>query len=224
MNYYDVHIHRIGEEIGGILIALEGTPKYDGVFSNCEIEQICKSHPQYIPAYYITKYFNDVPDEKILKYHPYREQYSSKAVINDLKKRKCKLCIIDTLNAPNWSPNDYSDIIQTFPHIKFILAHMGGYDILQFVKILEFNRNVYADFSLTQEYFGWCGDKTPLTFVIDLINYCLNKDKLRARVLFGSDYPFYSQKKAITQYEKYPNVINILTDNYKDLLNDICNG
>ena len=218
MTFYDVHLHNVGKEKGGILIGLEGEPKYEGVLSNSELENFCKTHHKYFPCYYITKYFNSVPCEKILKYHPFREQYSPTEVIDDLSRRNCKICIIDTLNSPQWQPLDYHNIVRTFPNVKFILAHMGGYDILEFVKILEFNKNVYADFSLTQEYFGWCGSDIRLQMVIDLINYCFSKDKLRKKVLFGSDHPFYSQDKAINAYIQYDNINDILINNYNNLL------
>lgn len=223
MNYdfFDVHIHCIGSERGGILIGLEGEPSYENTLNNSNLQKLIESRNDYYPAYYITKDFNEVPNETILKYHPRREKYSSAEVIDDLQTRACKLCIIDTLYSPMWQPIDYYQVVTEYPNIFFILAHMGGYDIYDFVKILEFNKNVYADFSLTQEYFGWCGDRTPLNMVVDMINYCLNKDKLRKKVLFGSDYPFYSQRTAMEEYIKFPNINDILIGNFLTLINQI---
>ena len=221
MTFFDVHIHCLGKEAGGILIGLEGEPMYDNVFNNNDIQYLSTLNPNYYPAYYVTRCFNSVPDETILKYHPRREKYSSTEVIDDLKKRKCKLCIIDTLYSPIWQPIDYYNVVVKFPNTMFILAHMGGYDVYEFVKILEFNKNVYADFSLTQEYFGWCGTRNPLNMVVEMIDYCLHSANLSKRVLFGSDAPFYSQDLAIRKYMCYENNQNILVKNYETLINKL---
>ena len=218
---FDVHTHCVGREKGGILIGLEGEPRYDNTLSNNDLRRLIESRNDYFPAYYVTSAFNEVPDETILKYHPRREKYTLSEVIEDLKTRKCKLCIIDTLYSPIWQPIDYHQLVVNFPNIFFILAHMGGYDILDFLKILEFNKNVYADFSLTQEYFGWCGDKTPLKVVVDVIDYCLNNAKLCKKVLFGSDSPFYSQELALNKYCTYTNVCEVLQLNYIELMNNL---
>lgn len=220
-DFFDVHTHCVGGEKGGILIGLEGEPRYDNVLNNSSLQKLIESRTNYYPAYYVTRAFDEVPDETILKYHPRREKYTSSEVITDLQKRTCKLCIIDTLYSPIWQPIDYYQVVTTFPNIFFILAHMGGYDICDFVKILEFNKNVYADFSLTQEYFGWCGNNLPLNLVVDMINYCLNNDKLCKRVLFGSDSPFYSQELAINKYFTYRNFAAVMQLNYIELMNKI---
>ena len=218
MLIYDVHLHSVGCESGGILIGLEGEPFHEGVYSNSDLERIVRENPQYMAAYYITKEFNRVPCERVLKYHPRREGYSSEEVINDLRTRECKLCIIDTLYTPVWQPLDYYKVVNSFPRIMFIFAHMGGYDIFELMKIFEFNKNVYADFSLTQEYFGWCGTTiTPLNFIVDMIDYCLANTKLRSRILYGSDFPFYSQKLSLEKYLSYPNIDDVLSKNFLNL-------
>ena len=111
IEFYDTHAHCIKNQQGGILIGLEGNPVFDGTLNNCDVERLTRENPNYVPAYYITKDFNAVPDETILKYHPRREGYSADEVIDDLLKRNCKLCIIDTLNYPNWQPLDYLKIV-----------------------------------------------------------------------------------------------------------------
>ena len=221
IEFYDTHAHCIKNQQGGILIGLEGNPIFDGTLNNCDVERLTKEYPNYLPAYYITKDFNAVPDETILKYHPRREGYSADEVIDDLLKRNCKLCIIDTLNYPNWQPLDYLKIVNKFPTIFFLLPHMGGYDILEFLKIFDFNKNVYADFSMTQEYFGWCGERGRLDIVANAIDYCINSAKLSKRILFGSDEPFFSQEIAFKKYKDSLYANDILVNNFENLLSKV---
>jgi hypothetical protein len=221
IEFYDTHAHCIKNQQGGILIALEGNPVFDGTLNNCDVERLTRENPNYFPAYYITKDFNAVPDETILKYHPRREGYSADEVIDDLLKRNCKLCIIDTLNYPNWQPIDYLKVIRSFPDIYFLLPHMGGYDIFEFLKIFDFNKNVFADFSMTQEYFGWCGGRAQLSPVVEAINYCIMSDKLSKRILFGTDEPFFSQSIALEKYLTTPFAADILRNIFINLINKI---
>lgn len=98
---------------------------------------------------------------------------------------------------------------------------MGGYDIINFIKILDFNKNVYCDFSMTQEYFGWCGDRTRLGVVADCIDYCLSNEKLSKKIMFGSDEPDFSQSKALERYESLPKSEDFLINNYLELINSL---
>lgn len=221
VEFYDVHAHCVKNQQGGILIALEGTPYFEGTLNNSDVYKITSETPHFMPAYYISNQFNELPNETILKYHPRREGYTADEVVKDLSKRNCKLCIIDTLNYPNWEPVDYLKVVRSFPDIYFLLPHMGGYDILDFLKIFDFNKNVYADFSMTQEYFGWCGDRAQLSYVVDAINYCIMSDKLSKRVLFGTDEPFFSQSIALEKYLTTPFASDILRNNFINLVNKI---
>lgn len=219
MTFYDSHAHCVRNQNGGILIGLEGERLFDGFMRNRDVELESKCNPSFLPCYYITKNWNDVPDESLLKYHPRRERYTPDEVIADLKKRDCKLCIIDTLNQPYWGYLDYWKVIEAFPDVRFILPHMGGYDIVNFVKILDFNKNVYCDFSMTQEYFGWCGERTKFPIVAQCIDYCLNHPILSKKVMFGSDEPDFSQSSALEAYMKCHNAEDILINNYLNLIN-----
>lgn len=221
MIYYDSHAHTVDTQTGGFLIGIEGYPILSGFLTNNEVCTICSGNRNFLPCYYISNQWNDVPDETILKYHPRREKYSYSQVIDDIEKRNCKICIIDTLNQPYWSYLDYWKIIGYFPKVTFILPHMGGYDIADFVKILDFNKNVYADFSMTQEYFGWCGNRTKYHIVSDCIDYCLTNPKLNKKILFGSDTPDFSQSLALNKYSLLPNANDILRDNYLSLINNV---
>ena len=221
MKFFDVHAHCIENQAGGILLGMDGTPYFDGTLTNVQVENIVKDDKRFLPAYYISKNFGQVPDERILKYHPRREKYSPDEVIADLSKRVCKLCIIDTLNQPNWQPMDYWKVVAAHQDKLFLFPHVGGYDIVDFLKILDFNKNVYVDFSMTQEYFGWCGSRARLAIVADGIDYCLNSEKLSKRVLFGSDEPFFSQELALQKYQTYACAEDVLVNNYIELINKI---
>ena len=221
MIFYDDHAHCIKNQTGGILIGLEGTPIFEGFLDNKGVEAAVKNNSNFQACYYITKQRNEVPDETILKYHPRRERYTAEEVINDLKTRKCKLCIIDTLNQPQWGYLDYWKVVSSFPAIKFILPHMGGYDIIDFVKILDFNKNVYCDFAMTQEFFGWCGNRARYAIVADSIDYCLSHHKLSKKVMFGSDEPDFNQTLALEKYASLPNAKAFLEDNYLNLINSL---
>jgi predicted TIM-barrel fold metal-dependent hydrolase len=218
MIFYDSHAHCISRQYGGLLIGLEGEPGLSGFMDNEAVRLAVREYPgRFLPCYYVTKEWNDVPDETILKYHPRREKYTAEEVMLDLRRRKCRICIIDTLNQPFWGYLDYWKIVSAFPKIQFILPHMGGYDIVDFIKILDFNKNAYCDFSMTQEYFGWCGPRPRFGHVADAIDYCLNNGKLNKKVLFGSDEPDFSQSMAVEKYAKLPNAGDILETNYLNL-------
>lgn len=217
MKFYDVHAHCIKNQAGGILLGMDGAPYFEGTLTNAQVEEITKNDKRFLPAYYISKDFGQVLDERILKYHPRREKYSAEGVIADLSKRACKLCVIDTLNQPYWQPMDYWKVVAAHPDKLFLLPHVGGYDIVEFLKILDFNKNVYVDFSMTQEYFGWCGSRSRLAIVADGIDYCLNSEKLSKRVLFGSDEPFFSQEMALQKYLSYACAEDVLVNNYLEL-------
>lgn len=219
--FYDDHAHCIKDQNGGLLIGLEGVPKFEDFLDNDGVEKVVKSNSRFQACYYITKQRNEVPDETILKYHPRREQYTADEVIGDLRTRRCKLCIIDTLNQPKWGYLDYWKVVSAFPNVKFILPHMGGYDIVDFVKILDFNKNVFCDFSMTQEYFGWCGKRARYSVVADSIDYCLNHHKLSKKVMFGSDEPDFNQTIAFEKYLTLVNAKDFLENNYLNLINTL---
>lgn len=221
MIFYDDHAHQIAQQAGGLLIGLDGENDVGISLNNQEVEALVKNNNSFLGCYYVSNNWNEVPDETILKYHPRREGYSSDQVIKDLSTRKCKLCVIDTLNQPHWNYLDYWKVIIAFPNIKFILPHMGGYDIVDFVKILDFNKNVFCDFSMTQEYFGWCGTRSRLNVVADIIDYCLSHHKLSKRVMFGSDEPYFSQASALGKYSRLPNAKDLLENNYINLINSL---
>lgn len=82
-----------------------------------------------------------------------------------------------------------------------MFSHAGGYKILDFIEICEFNKNVWLDFSFTQNYFGMIGTKEELKAVTDIIRYAF-KSTMKDRILFGSDYPYENQEDCIAFYRE----------------------
>jgi len=218
MEFYDAHSHIIEEQSGGFLIALEGQPFYDGIPNNNNIIEYCKDKNLLFPVQYVSKSFNKTTTS-VLKYHPQRENYEVFEVFRDIKNRKPKLIIIDTLGEPFWNVADYWKLIKACPDFNFILAHSGGWNIKDYIKIPIIEPNVWIDFSWTQHYFGWCGDEQALNQNIDVINYAMNHRRLKYKILFGSDNPFYSQETAL---DKYINIDNedFLKNNFLKLINE----
>jgi len=220
---FDVHSHKVENQNGGVLIALEGNFPHKDIFTN---ESLCafmkkESSLNFRPCYYIDKFYSPVPDSTIVKYHPRLEKYTPKEVISDIEQRKPKLCIIDTLNQPFWSPSDYWKIARKFPYIQFLFSHAGGYDILEFLKFCDFSKNIWLDFSLTQTYFGWSKEVQQLKVVTDIIDYCLSSDRISPKILFGSDNPFWNQQEVIEKYATLKNAKMFFETNYVNLMNNI---
>lgn len=206
--FYDAHSHKIEKQKGGILINLDSLPEFHINNEKCK---------NFFIADYINKSFK-ATSSKIIKYHPRLEKYSTSEVISDLEKREVKICIIDTLNLPFWQPIDYWNIAIKFSDIQFLFSHAGGYDIIEFIKICNFQKNVWLDFSMSQEYFGWCGNNQPLKQVCEAIDYALTSKLTNDKILFGSDNPFYSQECALNKYLKHKNSKKILKDNFEKLI------
>jgi len=215
-DFYDAHAHIVENQRGGVLIALEGEPYFDGVLNNQEVIELENKENYLFAVQYIRKEFNKTITD-IVKYHPRREQYKPTEVINDIYNRKPKIVLIDTLNQPYWQPIDYWNIAIEFPNIQFVMCHAGGYDIYEFIKMTHFQENIWIDFSLTQEYFGWNNDINKNRFIIENIDYALNNKIIRKKILFGSDNLFFSQVKAYLKYKKLE-CDDILKDNFFRLL------
>lgn len=214
MDFYDAHAHCIENQIGGFIIALEGEPHYGCSYNNSQVRSICKEN-SFMHVEYVTKDFNPT-QSSVIKYHPRRERYSKEEIINDIRKKSPKIVIIDTLYNPFYHYGDYWEIVSSFKEVFFVLAHCGGYDIDDFIKIIDFNINVFTDFSLTQEYFGVVDNQAFLK-IKNTMEYMLNNKKINRKILFGSDNPFYSQKKAYDYYFEN-GLIKMLNDNFLRLI------
>jgi hypothetical protein len=185
---------------GGFFISLEGFPVFDGIPDNKKVfQRESTTNEMFVSVQYVTNIFCETETD-VVKYHPRREGYSSDLVIRDIAKRNPRACIIDTLNVPSWNINDYWAIATKYPNIQFLFAHSGGYDIIEFLKASDFLPNVWLDFSLTQHYFGWCGNKPRLSHVTDAIEWSFCSEKISKKILFGSDEPFFSRATALDMY------------------------
>ena len=217
MKFHDAHSHRLVAQDGGLFIGLNGTPVFPDTIDNAQAFALEDKSRLRFAVEYVTKEAV-TGTHPLLKYHPRREKYSREFVVESIRRSQPRLCIIDTLNQPYWQPLDYWAIAREFWEIPFIFCHAGGYDILDFIKMADFTPNIWLDFSLTQEYFGWVGNRTPLQHVHDCIDYGLRFDRIRRKVMFGSDEPFFSQSVALQRYLDLPDRDLFLTENYVSLL------
>ena len=202
---FDCHTHEVYKGRSGFLIALDGIRGAKGGYGNGEVVKVARENCM-IPVQYITRDMSRQVETEIIKFHPRREQYSMVDIARYIDRFKPKAVIIDTLNQPYNSPNDYWFLLKQFPEIQFLLSHAGGFDILQFIEIVMFQRNAWIDFSFTQHVFGWCGNNTMLPHVISNIDYALKNDKINCKILFGSDNirgECDMLPEALKQYEKY---------------------
>jgi len=217
MIFHDAHCHQVLAQAGGLLIALEGCPVFPGVVTN--EEALAREDPGRLlfGVEYVTREAV-LGTRPFLKYHPRREGYSPEFVSDSIRRSSPNLCIIDTLNQPYWQPMDYWRIAREFPSLPFVFCHAGGYDILDLLKMADFTPNIWLDFSLTQEYFGWSGQRPRLAPVADCIDHALQAPQFRQRILFGSDEPFYSQSAALERYLALPDPECFLVGNFLSLL------
>jgi predicted TIM-barrel fold metal-dependent hydrolase len=217
IDFYDAHSHKLEDQKGGFLIALENEQIYKDVITNQNVLSFQDKSRLLFAVEYITRHFQSTQTE-IIKYHPQREGYTPEEVTVDLLERNPKICIVDTLNQPYWSPSDYWKLVKLHRKTQFVLAHSGGWDIMEFIRIAVIEPNVWIDFSWTQEYFGWCGCNPRYQNIIHSINYGFNYKRTKGKILFGSDNPFYSQKCAVEKYMKLPGSEDFLKKNFFKLL------
>ncbi len=217
MKFHDAHSHKLDEQDGGLFIGLEGKPVFPAAVDNARAFALEDKARLRFAVEYVTTAAK-TGTRALLKYHPRREGYSPEFVANSIRRSGPKLCIIDTLNQPHWQPLDYWRIAKDFPAIQFIFCHAGGYDILDFLKMADFTPNIWLDFSLTQQYFGWAGTEPRLPHVCDAIDFGLRHPRIKRKVMFGSDEPFYSQPLALERYLQLEERDLFLVKNYLSLV------
>lgn len=227
--FYDAHVHRAGQERGGFMVGLEGDPIFEGTLPNADASRFVHDNAdRYCFFRYVTKTeaCSEVANVEtlggFLKFHPRREKYSQKVVVDAIRRLRPVAVMIDTLNEPYWQPYDYWTICRTFSDVAFVLPHAGGYLIRDFVKICHFQPNVWIDFSLTHTNFGSIS-RNPLPDVDGLIDYAL-RSSFRNRILLGSDIPFFSQEDVVGYYER-KNALDLLNGNFQRLferMKDAC--
>lgn len=214
MFFYDAHLHNKSLEAGGFVIGLE-TGYYDDTLSNEQVLLLHSIEKKYIGFYYVAKReIKQLITHKYLKYHARLEKYSPDEVMDSIYLNQPRAVIIDTLNEPDWVPYDYWKIVRRFPKIPFILAHAGGYAVNEFIKIGNIQKNVWLDFSLTHSVLGKYGAQNGLDYIHQAIRFGLNHN-FKDRILFGSDFPFYSQNQI---FDYYRNKIDMLNSNFETLV------
>lgn len=221
MEYFDCHMHELNQEKGGFLIALDGRRGSKGGYSNREIQSAASKKANTIPVQYVDYRFCRT-ETPVVKYHPRREKYAPAAVVNDIKERSPQIIIIDTLNQPDWVPNDYWHIAKEFPNILFLFSHAGGFDMLQFFNIAMYQPNVWIDFSFVQHVFGMCGQNTPLKYLCELMEYALTEERLYKKLMLGTDNMRGGadlSKEILEVYEQYSSYEDVASKNYLGFIN-----
>ena len=128
--------------------------------------------------------------------------------------------IICSFDDGSWSrfglTNDqFLGLADKFPSVKFLWAHAGGRNVLEFMFMARRTSNVYLDSSFTQSYF-FKGS------VLEDLNYA--SESLSTRFMFGTDfegaaYP-ESVKKLVYFYLQHDkNRKLFFKENYKKFLN-----
>ena len=205
--FFDAHIHTKGKEYGGFIIATEGSPVFDNLLLNKDAIRMHDPKKNYFSFYYISAFEKEKNvNYKYLKYHPRREKYTVKDVVDSIYRNNPRCVIIDTLNEPFWTSYDYWYISRLFPSVIFIFCHAGGYLINEFIKICHFQKNVWLDFSLTHTVIGKYGN--GLAYVNDAIKYSL-ESCFSNRILFSSDFPFFSQDEVLSFYKNKMDFLNL---------------
>ncbi len=109
-------------------------------------------------------------------------------------------------------------LINLAKHIKIIIMHGGGVNLIQFYERLRFNKNVILDLSYTCQHF-------LNTSLFQDIKFLINKfDK---KLVIGTDYPskdFISTKKFIKKIKKLTTrekFNNITFRNIENFINEI---
>jgi len=218
IQFFDSHAHQCSQETGGFYIGQEGLPAFDGVMKNRDAVLINDVHNYKIGVEYVCSGFQQT-HLNVVKYHPRREKYTKDQVISDIASRRPKLVIIDTLNQPFWQPLDYWKVAMAFPEIVFLMAHAGGYDVHEFVKMAHFTPNIFIDFSFTQHVFGVVGKEPTNKFIKDVMCFAVNNKVVRKKVLYGSDLPFASQEEGLDFYaEEAPFPEEIFCENFKKII------
>lgn len=204
--------------MGGFVIALEGLPAFPDTLTNPEVMRLHDPTRHLIAIPYVRA--GSELEGTAVKYHPRFEGYEPEWVDADIMRFRRTLVLIDTLNAVRWPPRAYLDLARAHPDVEFVMCHAGGYDIVEFVKMCRFLKNVWIDFSVTQHEFGWVSGERRPSYVGDVIDHALSERRIAPRVLFGSDFPLREQSDAVARMvEAVEDPEPFLISNFERLLN-----
>lgn len=176
-----------------IVLALE-----PHVSTDC-ILKTCRNNPNLIPFCSVHPYDKDKKEKvkryvaagcKGLKIHPVIQQVSPSDPATFELLEEVKPHAIPVLFHVGWGSigksnygfiENYNILLKNFPDMPFIFAHIGFYEPMPFLDLIEKHQNVYTDIS-------W----QPPGIILQAL------DRLgENRVIFGSDWPFNLQKTSL---------------------------
>ena len=152
-------------------------------------------HPQYLN---FTREMDRLKTAGIkgVKFHPeYQDFFPDDPALFPLYEQLVALDLVAFFHAGrdiafsgvHGTPAHFARLIKSFPKLKLVLAHMGGFQMWDEVKEELLGRNVYIDTSFSMDYMG------KRTF-----NYFLEHHDCQ-RVLFGTDSPWTDQSAELNQ-------------------------
>jgi hypothetical protein len=117
----------------------------------------------------------------------------------------------DGINIEN-QPSLYgiSKLVRIFPSRNFILAHAGGYNMLQYFFHFRHSKNVFYCLSLSLKYLSDSSVGVDIGKVLKFIK--------AERILFGSDYPSASPREQFDVLNLYFNNLGICSESQQKIL------
>lgn len=100
-----------------------------------------------------------------------------------------------SLDNPDLHPLAYHGVAQRMPALKIILAHAGGYKIMEAFMVAKSNPNVYLDVSFTPAYFQGSSVADDCGF--------LGRRLPAGRVLYGSDFPYVPFTESVERARRF---------------------
>ena len=216
MEFVDAHLHvsdsvdsllaELGDNMGILLPVYPNTTsekvaklaeKYDNLIAFASLNPLERRSRKRLREL-ITEY-----DLKGLKLHPLVQGFTpSDPKIFPLMEEAESLEIPVVFHTgPTWSkgglitdsyPHHIDVLASSFPELTIIMAHMGGVRNDEAVMIAMRHERVYLDISMTLFYLN---EVLP-----DVAEWILSS--CPEKLIFGSDYPYYSIKKAYGEFNK----------------------
>lgn len=131
----------------------------------------------------------DIDDPRML---PIYEEIGDKFIV---------LFHVGDINSQASRPLKLAKIIEDFPHMKVVAAHLGGWSRWDEAQEYLLKKQIFIDTSSTI----WCLSKEQIAELIRFHG--------AERVLFGTDYPMVSHKEEIENFLSLP-----LTDKEKEMI------
>jgi predicted TIM-barrel fold metal-dependent hydrolase len=174
-----------------------------GVASNEFVQRECARHPKRLTPLYNPEF--DATNETLQKMEAFFGSYAPKGL--KIHPRNQGVSVNDSvvLEVLHWAaekalpvlfdvfpwgesldnlalhPLAYHQVAQKFPNLKLILAHAGGYKLMEGFMVAKSNANVFLDISFTPLYFHQSSLAADCAFLCRRLPV--------SRVLYGSDFP-----------------------------------